>query len=111
MEEDSFSSIFGDNRTTPVDALLQLLDPSNISMKSDYNMTQIKIKQHLQVIANSGLCSDTIRDQILTFLQSFSEDMVSLKRKSREEIVNSLKEMSKAGMFTEENALGSLMGR
>lgn len=109
MEEEGnvFGDIFGDNRSTPVDALLRLLDSDNISMKTDYNMTQIKVKNHIRSIAR--LHNEEVRSMIENFLQEFSEDMVSLKRKSREEVVNALKEISKTSMIEEGNVLGSMI--
>ena len=90
------SLLQGNQQKSAVDVLDTLLDPKNITMKTDLNMTQIKILCQLKwySLLKDPSYKDKSPTELLDLVMTyFLELMVSLKRKSREESIKGIAEM------------------
>lgn len=88
-------SISNDNQTpSPVDVFFSMLDSTNIAQKTDLNMSQIKHLFRLRWYTEVLKEENRNKDPYVIFqscLDYFMVLMCSLKRKSRDEIVDMFK--------------------
>lgn len=108
-------NLFGGSDSNPFDMLTELLNPDNISMKTDLNMTQIRIlckMKWFQLIKdpeNKDKEPVEIFNMVLIF---FMELMTSLKRKSREEHIQGIKGLSNLNeQFIQQSPLMQGLGK
>lgn len=120
---DDSSNLFGSNQMTGVDLLNNLLDPKDITMKTDLNMTQIGVLFKISLYYNlKKVLSDLNDEKIpkedkytvsLAMKDStnyFMQLMVSLKRLSRKESVDGVSNLQPQMMQTE-NAIAGMLPR
>lgn len=92
----------GSDQKSPIDVLVKMLDPEDVIMKTDVNMTQIKICCHLKYLAELEKDENKFKTGLEIFLDEvipyFFMLMVSLKRKSREESIKGISEMKEKFM-------------
>lgn len=101
-----FDNLFGgQDSSSPIDVLNSLISPDNVAMKTDLNMTQIKILVRLKWFSERRKPENKNKDPMETFTEKvipyYLELMVSLKRKSREEIIKGISELKSELLQTE----------
>lgn len=89
-------SLSGGEQPTPIDVLLELLNTENIELKTDLNMTQIKVlfqaKWFTDLLKEENKDKDPyeiFQDCLIYFMQL----MTSLKRQRAKEIIEGIKDM------------------
>lgn len=94
---DLFAGLGNEDNTNPIEVLMRLLDPKDIEMITDLNMSQIhilselKYHQELDKTENrdrSGM--DILVNEVIPYLLKL---MVSNRRKSREETIKGVSEL------------------
>lgn len=81
---------------TAIDVLFQLLDKNNIEMKTDLNISQIKILFQSKFFTEMLKEENKDKDPYTIFqecIEYFLKLMTSLKRESRKEIIKGVSEM------------------
>lgn len=99
----------GNNDSNPVKVLEKLLDPNNVEMITDLNITQIQVLCQLKWFISANRLENKgkdleLLDEILTYYLTL---MVSVGRKSREEIIKGISEMKEA-LFQQESLLNNI---
>lgn len=99
----------GGNDSNPVKVLEKLLDPDNVEMITDLNITQIQVLCQLKWFISANRPENKgkdleLLDEILTYYLTL---MVSVGRKSREEIIKGISEMKEA-LMSQENLISSI---
>lgn len=100
MFEDMFS---GGEQGSPIDILNSLLDPANITMKTDLNMTQIQIAAQIywfKLIKDPTNKDKTVAELKVMWAEYVMQLMVSYKRESRKESIKGVTDMSNKMMET-----------
>ena len=99
-----------DQQKSPVDVLNSLINPENIAMKTDLNISQIRVltRAHYVMHRLKNPKEDPMESLEVT-LDYYKQLMVSLKRKSREEVIKGLSDM-RPELFEPEMLGQALMG-
>jgi len=105
-----FDSMQIGQESSPIDALMELLNKENIELKTDLNITQIKILFQLHFFTNLKKTGNKEKDPYQIFWESieyFLCLMTSLKRERAKEIIKGLTEM-KESYYEQMNLLKNL---
>lgn len=87
-----------DETKSPIDVLIELLDKKNVEMKTDLNISQIKIlfqvKWFTEILKEDNKDKDpfTIFSDVIDY---FLQLMVSYKRQSRKESIKGISEVKR----------------
>lgn len=103
----------GEGQRTPVDILDSLLDPKNIELKTDLNITQIKVLTQIdwyKRLANPDNKDKHPLELLAETLTYYMSLMASLKRKSREESIEGIKQ-SRDSFMQNDPVIGQVMNR
>lgn len=88
----------GDGKSSIVEVLEKLLDPVDIQLKTDLNINQIRVLTQLKWYSELDKPENRDKDAftiLMVVMDYYLQLMTSLKRKSRGEVVEAIKEMSK----------------
>lgn len=99
-------NLFGGNKSNQIDALLELITTNNIEIKTDLNITQIRILTQVKYYKLLEEYPEKSSMEILSeVVEYYLTLMCSLKRKSRQEVIDGLKQM------LPENEMGNAIGQ
>lgn len=87
------------NQGNPIDVLNTLLDKEDIEVKTDLNISQIKVLTQLkwyELLNTPGNLDKEPMEMLNEVVLYYLALMVSLKRKSRQEIIDGISEMKES---------------